>query len=249
MCWSCPGSSGVARSYHRGRCTHMDGPRDWTVTFAGLSLSTITASQRIKAVFIHFLTWASLCHLPFSLRHLLSPSTAAWLGLPSHRGSSWPHWVSPSQAYSLISISWSSSAFSKRPSQVYVPRGPESWSMVIYPTGRLISHHRLSAYSSTELSRWGLFREEEHKAFSQPTFRKWPLPCSLVPEVLLPSLCGLSTGSWPSHFRCGFTGSSPFSLWNTAYSYCCSPSPEHPEAASTPPPSLKEYIYSGNDTV
>lgn len=117
------------------------------------------SADKSRAVFIHFLTWASLCHLPFSLRHLLSPSTAAWLGLPSHRGSSWPHWVSPSQAYSLISVPWSSSAFGKRPSQVYAPRCPESWSMVIYPTGRLNPHHRLSAYSSTELSPWGLFRE------------------------------------------------------------------------------------------
>lgn len=40
-----------------------------------------------------------------------------------------------------------------------------------------------------------------------------------------------------------------FSLWNTAYSYCRFPSPGHAEAASTPPSFLKEYIYSGNDTV
>lgn len=117
------------------------------------------SADKSRAVFIHFLARASLCHLPFSLRrHLLSPSTAAWLGLPSHWGSSWPHWVSLSQVCSLTSVPWSSSAFSKRP-QVCVPRCPESWSMVIYPTGILISRHRLSAYNSTELSPWGLFRE------------------------------------------------------------------------------------------
>lgn len=49
-------------------------------------LSHRISADKSKAVFIHFLARGSLCHLPFSLRHLLSPSTAAWLGHhPSHR--------------------------------------------------------------------------------------------------------------------------------------------------------------------